>query len=203
MDELKTPQAVRGHYEAPHPIVLRKQLDRLDRHCRAFIAASPFYVIASSDAQGRLDATPRGDPPGAVAVVDDATLLLPDRRGNNRVDTMMNIAENPHVGLLFFVPGVVETLRVNGAASITVDARQLAQLGGEGRPARAAIRVEVEEVYFQCGKALIRSELWNPERRPPPGALAPFSQVLAEQLGIGDAPGLEGSIEADYRGGLY
>jgi PPOX class probable FMN-dependent enzyme len=203
MDELNTPEAVRGHYEAPHPLVLRKQLDRLDRHCRAFIAASPFYVIASSDAQGRLDATPRGDRPGAVAVVDDATVLLPDRRGNNRLDTMMNVAENPHVGLLFLVPGVVETLRVNGRAGITIDPVLLAQLGAGGRPARAAIRVEVEEVYFQCGKALIRSELWNPERRAPQGALAPLGQVLAEQIGIGDASGLEASIQADYRGGLY
>jgi PPOX class probable FMN-dependent enzyme len=203
MDELKTPQAVRAHYEPPHPLVLRKQLDRLDRHSRAFIAASPFYVIASSDARGRLDATPRGDTPGAVAVLDDKTLLLPDRRGNNRVDTMLNVAENPHVGLLFLVPGVVETLRVNGRASITVEAGQLARLEADGRPARAAIRVEVEEVFFQCGKALIRSELWNPERRAAPGALAPLGEVLAEQLGIGDAAALEDSIRADYSRGLY
>ena len=203
MDELKTPQAVRAHYEPPHPLVLRKQLSRLDRHTRAFIAASPFYVIASSDAQGRLDATPRGDRPGAVAVVDDTTLLLPDRRGNNRVDTMLNVAENPHVGLLFLVPGVVETLRVNGRASITIEAGQLARLEADGRPARAAIRVDVEEVFFQCGKALIRSELWNPERRAPPGALAPLGEVLAEQMGIGDAAALEDSIRADYSGNLY
>jgi PPOX class probable FMN-dependent enzyme len=203
MDELNTPDAVRAHYETPHPLVVRKQLDRLDRHCRAFITASPFYVIASSDAQGRLDATPRGDAPGSVAVIDDTTLLLPDRRGNNRVDTMMNVAENPHVGLLFFVPGVVETLRVNGRATITVDPGQLAALAADGKPPRAAIRVEVEEVYFQCGKALIRSELWNPERHAPAGALAPFAEVLAEQVGLTDPPALETAMKTDYRDGLY
>jgi PPOX class probable FMN-dependent enzyme len=203
MDELKTPDAVRAHYEPPHPLVLRKQLGRLDRHCRAFIAASPFYVIASSDAQGRLDATPRGDRPGAVAVIDDTTLLLPDRRGNNRVDTMLNLAENPHVGLLFLVPGRVETLRVNGRAAITINADQLALLAAEGRSPRAAIRVEIEEVYFQCGKALIRSELWNPERHVSPDTLAPLGEALADQIGLDDGLSLEDSIQADYRGGLY
>lgn len=203
MDELKTPQAVRAHYEAPHPLVLRKQLDRLDRHSRAFIAASPFYVIASSDAQGRPDASPRGDPPGSVAVLDDVTLLLPDRRGNNRIDTMMNLAGNPQIGLLFLVPGAVETLRVNGRASISVQPDELAQLSADGRPARSAIRVQVEEVYFQCGKALIRSKLWDLERHVAAGTLAPLGEVLAEQIGLDAAASLEDSIQADYRGGLY
>jgi uncharacterized protein len=202
VDELKTVEAVRAQYEAPHPLVLQKQRDRLDRHCRAFIAASPFYVIASADAHGRPDASPRGDHPGAVAVVDDTTLLLPDRRGNNRVDTMLNLAENPRIGLLFLVPGAVETLRVNGRASISVHPDQLAQLAANGKPARAAIRVQVEEVYFQCGKALIRSELWNPERHVRPGTLAALGEVLAEQIGIDDASRLEQSIQADYRAGL-
>jgi PPOX class probable FMN-dependent enzyme len=203
MDELKTPQAVRAHYEAPHPLVLRKQLDRLDRHSRAFIAASPFYVIASCDAQGRPDASPRGDAPGAVVAVDDQTLLLPDRRGNNRVDTMLNLADNPQIGLLFLVPGAVETLRVNGRASISVRPGDLAQLAADGKPARSAIRVQVEEVYFQCGKALIRSQLWDPEQHVAPGVLAPLGEVLAEQIGLGAASSLEDSIQADYRGGLY
>ena len=203
MDELKTPQAVRTHYDAPHPLVLRKQLDRLDRHCRAFIAASPFYVIASCDAQGRPDASPRGDRPGAVVVRDEATLLLPDRRGNNRVDTMMNLADNPQIGLLFLVPGAVETLRVNGRARISIQPDDLAQLSADGKPARSVIQVQVEEAYFQCGKALIRSELWDPGRHVAAGALAPLGEVLAEQIGLGAAADLEDSIQADYRGGLY
>lgn len=203
MDELETPEAVRAHYDEPHPLVVRKQLDQLDRHCRDFIAASPFYVIASSDAHGRLDATPRGDRPGSVAVLNASTLLLPDRRGNNRVDTMTNVAENAHVGLLFLVPGIVETLRVNGRASITIDPEQLAKLVADGKPPRAAIRVGVEEVYFQCGKALIRSELWNPDRHVSPGTFPQFGKILAEQTRIDYDPSLEDSIREDYRGGLY
>jgi PPOX class probable FMN-dependent enzyme len=201
--ELKTADAVRGHYKEPHPLALSKELKRLDRYCQDFIAASPFYVIATSDAHGRADATPRGDAPGAVVVLDALTLLIPDRRGNNRVDTMMNIAENPHVGLLFLVPGLLETLRVNGRATLSVDPEVLGRLTADGKPPVAAIRVEIEEVYFQCGKALVRSQLWNPERHVEPADFPPFGQVLAEQSRIDYDPGLEDLLRDDYRHALY
>lgn len=203
MDELTTTQAVRAHYGAPHPLALSKELRQLDRHCRKFIAHAPFVVIATSDAQGRADATPRGDAAGFVAVLDDVTLLIPDRRGNNRVDAIMNIAENPHVGLLFMVPGMTETLRVNGRAAITIDSQLLATLAVEGKPPCAAIKVAIEEVYFQCGKALVRSELWNPEKHVPRGTFAPFGKILAEQSQIGYDPSLEQALEEDYRTALY
>jgi PPOX class probable FMN-dependent enzyme len=201
--ELITPEDVRAHYQEPHPISLAKEMRQLDRHCRDFIALSPFIVVATSDARGRVDATPRGDAPGFVAVADDRTLLIPDRRGNNRVDTMMNIAANPHVGLLFLVPGRPETLRVNGAARITIDAALLAPLAADGKPPQAAIRVSIEEVYFQCGKALLRSHLWDPDRHVARDALAPIGQVFAEQCALDYDPGLETIIQDDYRDNLY
>jgi PPOX class probable FMN-dependent enzyme len=201
--ELITSAEVRAHYQEPHPIALAKEMRRLDRHCRDFIAAAPFLVIATADDQGRCDATPRGDAPGFVAVPDDATLLIPDRRGNNRVDTMMNIAANPHVGLLFIVPGRPETLRVNGPARITVEPALLAPLAADGKPPQAAIMVSVEEVYFQCGKALIRSHLWEPDRHVARGRLAPIGQVFAEQCALPYDDGLEALIQDDYRSNLY
>ena len=204
MVELTTPEAVRAHYHEPHGLALAKQIDRLDAHCRRFIALSPLLVIASCDGDGRLDATPRGDAPGFVAVLDERTLLIPDRSGNNRVDTMMNLAQHKRIGLLFFVPGAVETLRVNGRAAILAeDEAMLAPLAAKGIPPRAAIRVDVEEVYFQCGKALVRSDLWNPEARIARGTLPPFGQILADQCKIARDPALDQAIEDDYRSGLY
>ncbi|HLG88469.1 MAG TPA: pyridoxamine 5'-phosphate oxidase family protein [Alphaproteobacteria bacterium] len=201
--ELKTGEEVRAHYDAPHEVALRKEMTRLDRHCRAFIAAAPFVVIATADAQGRADASPRGDAPGFVAVRDETTILIPDRRGNNRVDTMMNIAENPHVGLLFMVPGMNETLRVNGRALITIDRQLLAPLAAQGKTPQAAIMVTVEEVYFQCGKALVRADLWNPDRRIARRSLPSLGRILADEINLSYGPELEKAIEDDYRTGLY
>jgi PPOX class probable FMN-dependent enzyme len=203
MVELITPEDVRAHYQEPHPIALAKEMRRLDRHCRDFIALSPFIVVATADAQGRADATPRGDAPGFVAVADDKTLLIPDRRGNNRVDTMMNIAENSHVGLLFLVPGRPETLRVNGPARMTIDPEVLAPLAADGKPPKAAIIVDIEEVYFQCGKALLRSHLWDADRHVARDALAPIGQIFADQCGIEYDPKLEKIAQDDYRDNLY
>ena len=203
MTELTTPEAVRAHYGEPIEIVVRKELTAIDKYCREFIAASPFVVLATSDGKGRCDATPRGDPPGSVRVVDSKTLLIPDRKGNNRVDALMNIVENPHAGLLFIVPGKTETLRVNGRAGITIDPRVLALMEEKGKLPYSAIRLEVEEAYFQCGKALIRSELWNPERHVAPDAFPPFGKVLSEQSRLDYDPGLEDFIDEEYRNALY
>ncbi len=201
MDDLTTPDAVRDHYGQPMQMVLTKEKTRLDRHFRAFIAASPFFVMATSDTSGSCDASPRGDAPGGVAVVDDSTLLIPDRTGNNRVDTMMNIGANPHVGLLFLVPGRRETLRVNGKASITTDRAVLELLSAQGKLPCAAIRVQIEEVYFQCGKAIVRSDLWNPARQVATHELRAFGEVIAEQCGLeGD---IQPSVEEAYRNDLY
>lgn len=203
MTDLTTAEAVRAHYGEPTEIVLRKEITAIDKYCREFIAASPFVVLATSDGKGRCDATPRGDPPGSVRVVDAKTLLIPDRKGNNRVDALMNIAENPHAGLLFVVPGKTETLRVNGRASITIDPKILALLKENGKLPCSVIRLEVEEVYFQCGKALIRSDLWNPDRHVSRDAFPPFGKILSEQCRIDYDPGLEDFIDEEYRNALY
>ncbi|HKM65415.1 MAG TPA: pyridoxamine 5'-phosphate oxidase family protein [Acidisphaera sp.] len=180
--DLGTPDRVRAHYGRPNPRSLLKQLDRIDTHARRFIGLSPFVVIASADADGRADATPRGDAPGFVAVLDERTLLIPDRPGNNRVDTMLNVTANPHVGLLFMVPGIVETLRVNGSARLTSDPTLLAPLAANGKAPSAGLLVSVRDVYFHCGKALIRADLWNPERYVPCTEVPSLGRILADQL---------------------
>ena len=194
--------AVRAHYGAPTERSQAKQLDRIDRHARAFIALSPFCVVASADAAGRCDATPRGDAPGFVAVADARTLLLPDRPGNRRVDTMLNVAENPRLGLLFLVPGLQETLRVNGRAVIVTDPEVLAPLSAQGKLPCAALRVSVEEAFFHCGKAVIRSDLWTRGAGQRPD-FPTLGQIFADQIAGADAAETDRSIEDGYRNRLY
>jgi PPOX class probable FMN-dependent enzyme len=201
---LDTREAVRARYGEPNPRVVAKELRRLDRHARAFIALSPFLVIASADGQGRADATPRGDAPGFVAVLDDTTLLIPDRRGNNRVDTLLNLTENPHLGLVFMVPGINETLRVNGRARIVADAALLEPLAAQGKVPASGLLLMVEEVFFHCGKAMIRSELWNPERQVPRGSFPTLGRILADQIQDGlTVEASEQWIAESYRDRLY
>ena len=200
---LATTQEVRAHYGAPNPRSLLKQLDGLDGHARHFIALSPFVVIASADAEGRADATPRGDLPGFVAVLDDRTLLVPDRRGNNRVDTMLNVVVNPQVGLLFMVPGVLETLRVNGSARVITDRALLAHHAVAGKEASAGLLIAVRDAYFHCGKALIRSDLWNPERHVAKGEMPSLGRILADQLKDISVEASDQAIAEGYTNRLY
>lgn len=159
------------------PSVL-KEVDHLHPAYRPFIERSPFAVLATSGPDG-LGVSPRGDPAGFVVINDVHTLLLPDRRGNNRADSLRNILTNPHVALLFFVPGVNETLRVNGRASIVIEPSMLERFTFEGKQPRSVLRVTVEAVYFQCSRALIRSELWNPARHLPRHELPSNGAILA------------------------
>lgn len=203
MDTCPDAAAIRAHYGEPSRVAVRKQLARLDRHARAFIALSPFLVIASADADGRADATPRGDAPGFVAVADDTTLLIPDRPGNRRVDTFLNVAANPQVGLLFFVPGINETLRVNGHTRFTSDAARLAPFAAGGKPPLGALVVAVEEVFFHCGKALIRADLWNPARHLERRSFPTLGRILGDQIAEVDGAEYERTIEDAYRTRLY
>lgn len=141
---------------------IRKEVPFVHPHYRALIEASPFAILATSG-PGGLDASPRGDAPGFVAVLDEKTLLLPERRGNNRIDSLRNILTDPRVALLFLIPGVGETLRVNGKAVITTEPALLERFAVAGKPARCVIVVHVETVFFQCARALQRSRLWQPE----------------------------------------
>ncbi len=202
-DTLSTPAEIRVHYGSPGALAANKTLHHIDRHARAFIALSPFMVIASSDAKGNCDATPRGDAPGFVHVRDDHTLLIPDRRGNNRVDTMLNIAANPKIGLLFMVPGFGETLRVNGRVSISTDPALLAPLEAAGKVPTSAIVLEVDEVFFHCAKAMIRSEIWNPDRHQDRKTFPSLGRIIADQVAGVEPVAADANIDESYRLRLY
>jgi len=203
LDLIENPERLRELYGAPSERSLKKQLTRFDKHCRAFIARSPFLVIASSDPTGRCDASPKGDAPGFVQVLDDETLLIPDRLGNNRVDTIGNLLVRPGVGLIFFVPGINETLRVNGRARITADVASLASLAVNGKTPRSGILVLAEEIYFHCGKALIRSDLWNPEKQVRRSEFPSLGRILADQIGGISVEESEQLTAESYKTRLY
>jgi PPOX class probable FMN-dependent enzyme len=194
---------LRQIYPEPSALAVAKQLDRLDPHAITFIGRSPFLVMATADAEGNCDASPRGDAPGFVEVVDERTLLIPDRPGNNRVDSLTNLATNPRVGLLFFVPGVLETLRVNGRASMTTDAPRLAAHAIAERAPRSGLLVAVEEVFFHCGKALKRSALWDASRHAAPGEIPSLGRILADQTGRIGVDEAEARVATGYRDHLY
>ena len=165
-------------YGTPAETSLVKEKDRLIPEYRALIAASPFVALATRGPEG-LDCSPRGDQPGFVRVADEKTLLIPERRGNNRADSLRNIVRDPRVALLFLIPGVGETLRVNGRAAISTEPELLASFAVDGKAPRSVIVVSVEAVYFQCQKAIVRSDLWNPDKRVDRKALPTAGQILA------------------------
>jgi PPOX class probable FMN-dependent enzyme len=203
MDMIDDAEQLREAYGAPSERALKKQLSRLDQHCRDFIARSPFVVIASADAAGRCDASPKGDAPGFVRVIDDETLLIPDRLGNNRIDTLGNLVARPGVGLIFLVPGINETLRVNGHASITTDPALMEPLAVNDKVPRGGILVAAEEVYFHCGKALIRSDLWNPGKQIRRSDFPSLGRILADQIGGISVEESEQYTAESYRTRLY
>ncbi len=180
-----------------------KVLDHLDEHCRNFIALSPFCLLGSSAADGRADVSPRGDPPGFVAVLDANTLLIPDRPGNRQVESLRNVTEQPRVGLLFLVPGMNETLRVSGKAEIVTDPALLTPLSVSGRAPISGLRVTIEEAFFHCGKALVRSRLWDPETQIERSSFPTYGQVLADQIDGADAREIDASAEEATRNQLY
>ena len=184
MAELDCIESLRSLYRAPGERALRKQLDRLDVHCRAFIARSPFLVLASGDADGRLDASPRGGDPGFVTVLDERRLLIPDAPGNNRLDSLSNLVASPGIGLLFMIPGVDETLRVNGRASLSTDPDLLERCANERRRPPLVIAVEVRDAYLHCAKALMRSKLWHPDSIVERRTLPTMGQMLKDQIGL-------------------
>jgi len=159
-----------------------KELHRLDAHCRAFIARSPFVIVATSGADGTCDVSPKGDAPGFVHVLDDRRLVIPDRPGNKRLDGMLNLLANPHIGLIFIVPGRQETLRVNGRAWITRTTELLSLMAFNGKTPLLGIGVEVEQCFLHCPKAFLRSQLWKQESWPNSDALPSMACVLFDQI---------------------
>jgi hypothetical protein len=165
--------------DAPYGPAVFKEVDRITPQYRKLIEATPFAVLATCGPEG-LDCSPRGDPPGFVRVADEHTLLIPDRRGNNRIDSLRNLLTDPRIALLFLIPGVGETLRVNGRAEISIDPALLARFPMQGKLPRSVIVVHVEAVYFQCPKALVRSELWNPAKHIERKSLPSTGTMLAD-----------------------
>lgn len=190
----------------PSSLVCAKLADRLVAETRPFVERAPFVLLATSDRAGRCDVSPRGDPPGFVRILDDRTLLLPERPGNRLADSLRNIVANPHVGLLFVVPGVGDSFRVNGRATLTTDRALLAPSAVEGKPPVLGILVDVEEAYTQCSKAFLRSQLWDPARFIDRAALPSSGAILRALQGEGfDADGYDAARAERYarRDGFY
>lgn len=190
--------ALRGLYGAAKERSVKKQIDHLDVHCKRFIALSPFVVIASVDAGGSLDASPRGGAPGFVRTVNNKTLLIPDSPGNNRLDTLSNIIATGNVGLLLMIPGVEETLRVNGSARLADEPRLLQEFANEKRTPKLVIEVTVFAAYLHCAKAFMRSKLWSPESQIVRSSLPTMGEMLSEQTGMLSAPETQEQMKTRY-----
>ncbi len=194
---------LRDTYPPPLERAVLKSQPALDAHMKAFIALSPFLCLGTSSAGGA-DVTPRGDRPGFVQVPDDHTLLVPDWPGNNRLDSLGNVLENPVVALLFFVPGMLETLRVNGNADVSFDEALTARWDVDGKRPRSVLRVAVTEAFLHCGKALIRSRLWEPESQIDRRTLPTYGQMLKDQTRLPvSAEEIQRSVEEGYAKRLY
>ena len=178
MSTITTVEELAALYGAPVETSLAKEVDRITPHYRALIEASPFVALATAGPAGR-DCSPRGDMAGFVRMHDETTVMLPDRRGNNRIDSLRNIVRDPRVGLLFLLPGSGSTLRINGKAHLSIDPELLESFAVDGKAPRSVIVIEVETIYFQCARAIIRSELWNPDRFIDPASLPTPGQILA------------------------
>jgi hypothetical protein len=190
---IDTAEQLRALYGEPDNLPIKKVLHRLDEHCRRFISASPFMVLATHDERGRSDASPRGDAPGFVAILDDHHLFLADKPGNDRVDSLMNILRSPGVGMLFLIPGVRETLRINGRAHITSCQERLAPYAENGKPAKTGLIIEVEEAFLHCARALLKAKLWNPDTWPKRGVIASPGRIWSDHIALTNS--LEGPSE--------
>ncbi len=201
---IETVEQLRERMGSASPVTPAKVESKLDDFARDFIARSPFLILSTADAEGRQDASPKGDAEGFVSVVDETTLLIPDRKGNKLLMGLENILQNPRVGLIFLVPGCEETLRVNGRAEITADPELLGALAARGQDALVAIRVTTDEVFFHCAKAFRRSALWKPETWTP--HKVSFGEIFAKRLAReGDrevVQNIDAAIEQDYRENL-
>lgn len=187
MQFITTRDELRTLYKNPGDGAVRKELKTLDGHCRSYIGKSPFVLIGSSDGKGNADVTPKGDRPGFAAILDDNTIAIPDRPGNNRLDTLENIVRDPAVGLLFLIPGMNETLRINGEARITADIALRESLAVDGKLPLSVIVVSVKAAYMHCAKAFMRSELWKPESWLDRSTLPTLGEILRDQLALADS----------------
>tara|TARA_Y100000588_G_C13997568_1_gene814190 strand:- start:38 stop:640 length:603 start_codon:yes stop_codon:yes gene_type:complete len=197
-DIVDSEEQLRNRYDQPKDMILKLKLKKLDPHARRFISLSPFLVLATHG-----DASPKGDAPGFVQVVDDTTLLIPDRAGNNKLDTLRNIIDHPAVGMIFFIPGFNETLRVNGTAQVTMDLELLERLAVNGKIPKSGVLVDIEEVYLHCGKALIRSKLWDAASQVKRNVMPTMGQMVADQVNGIDSEEVETNYQNALKTSLY
>jgi uncharacterized protein len=200
---INTEDELRNTLGYPSEIVTRKTINFIDEHCRSFIEKTPFITIATSDLEGNLDVSPKGDPAGFVKILDEKTLAIPDRPGNAKADTLTNIIKNPNIGLIFLIPGVRETLRINGEAKIVQDSWVLEQLNVDGKTPSFAIIVTVKEAFMHCAKCIIRSKLWQVDSVKQ-ASVPSLAKVLVEhgklEISVDE---LDGMIKNDEQTNLY
>lgn len=197
--------ALVGSYPAVSVTAAQKDIGRIDAHLAKFIALAPICFVATADAAGKQDVTPRGDPPGSFKVLDPLTVAISDRPGNNRLDTLRNLLENPEIALIFLMPGTNETARIAGTARLSVDPELLAAMAVQGKLPKCAIVVQVRQAYFHCAKALMRSRLWTGEYAQPKGTFPSISRMVGDQIGLSEEEKQkrEAALEINYRDGLW
>lgn len=202
---IKTEDQLRRIYDQPHPMVASKGVPHLTKSIKRYIELSPFACLSTYDGKGRTDISPRGDAPGFVKIADDNTLLLPDRPGNNRLDSISNIMACPDVSLLFIIPGILDTVRVNGRAALSVDPALLEQFPVQGKLPRSVICIEVKEALGHCSKAFRRSKLWEADYQPEKGAVPNLRELTTDLVELDEATKelVDAAIEDDYRNNMY
>ena len=203
MARITTIEQLRKIYGTPHERAVLKETTRLHAHHIRFIELSPFLAISSTGGDGRGDVSPRGEKPGFVHVIDDVTLAIPDRPGNNRIDTLGNIVGHPNVGLMFMLPGVNEILRVNGEAELRDDPALMQRFVVNGKPPRLVIQVNVRQAYLHCAKALMRSALWDERMKNPRSVLPSMGEMLRDQIGPQIETESEEAAVARYKTQFY
>jgi PPOX class probable FMN-dependent enzyme len=201
-------QSLRSLYHPTHPLAALKSLNALDKHARDFISRSPFVCVGTQSADGKADVSPRGDPVGFIKILDDRTLAIPDRPGNNRLDTLVNILANPNVGLLFIIPGFDDTLRINGQARLVTDPAILETMSVEGRVPKLAIVLAIREVFMHCAKAFRRSHLWEPDHFQDRSEMPSLVKIILDQTtgapaDAGEQRKLDEELEVDYKKTMY
>jgi hypothetical protein len=198
-------RALVGAYPPVSPLAAAKDIGRLDPHLARFIALSPICFVSTASADGKQDVTPRGDPPGAFKTIDEHTLAFPDRPGNNRLDTLRNLVENPEIALVFLLPGTNETARVAGTARLSTDPELLASMAVQGKVPKCAIVISVRQAYLHCAKALLRSRLWSGDYAQPKGTFPSISRMVGDQIGLSedDKKTAEARTEIAYKEGLW
>jgi PPOX class probable FMN-dependent enzyme len=187
----------------PVDAIVNKHTSYLTPLLEEFIRASPFFLVATADAEGNCDVSPKGDPPGSVKILDRRTIAIPDRAGNRRIDGHRNVLANPHIGLIFIIPNVDETLRINGRAFLTAEPELLASMAMQGREPRLAIVVEIDEAYMHCARAFLRSGMWQPETWPDPDTVPTLRAIMCEQKDLPPPDESQGKRQEEYRSRLY